>query len=289
MTATGVACAALLLSLSTSCVSPEAIGAFADSAQKTLAGGPPLFADIHNSCVRRESARPGSPILPLFVPPGSKNAPPKDPPALAACARFATEAQGLTKISDVLTAYFRAMQQLSAFNTSSVSAAGETAVENAGTAAGLSLTQVDSAGKLASLVTRLFTESYQRSHLLEYLRSADPEVANLTEGLDGVARNYLDFLQEEQQTITARYQSVGDVNQKALLLLLNRAYTDDLAQVQGRRDAANAYRDALKDIREGHHQLVKSAQHLSTKELSMSLQPYTSKLDGLLPSLQKSN
>jgi hypothetical protein len=248
-----------------------------------------MFADLHDSCVRRETARPNLPVLPLFVPPGSKNAPPKNPPSVAACTRFATEAEALTKVSDVLTAYFRAIQQLAAFDTSSVSTANETTAENAATAADLNSVQIDSAGKLASLVTRFFTQSYQRSRLLEYLRSADPQVTHITEGLDAVAKNYLDFLHEEQQTLTARYQSVADTNQPAMVLLLNRAYSDDLRDLQRRRAGAEAYRDALKDIREGHHQLAQSAQHMSDKELSIALQPYTEKLDGLAAALEKNN
>jgi hypothetical protein len=282
-------CLALLV-VATSCESPPAIGAFADSAQKALAGGQPIFIDIHDSCVRREIARPGLPILPLFVPPGSKNAPPKDPPYLAACTRFATESQGLTQISDVVTAYFRAIQQLSAFNTSSVTTANATAAANAATAAGLNLAQIDSVGKLASLVTQVFTENYQRRRLYEYLRSADPRIADVTAGLDAVTRNYLDFLGEEQQTITARYQSVSDTNQNAaVLLLLNRAYLSDVSDIERRRAGADAYRQALQSVRDGHHKLVQSADHLSARELDVALQPYTSKLNGLVPVLQKSN
>jgi hypothetical protein len=280
-------CAWALLSVLLSCESPQAISAFSDSAQKTLAGGPPLFNDIHDSCVRRETARPGLPILPLFVPPGSKNAPPKNPPGVDACARFSAEAQALDKVSDVLTAYFRGVQQLSAFNTSSVTAANQTAAESAAFAANLSLTQADSVGKLASLVTRVFTAGYQRSRLLESLRSADPHIVAITEGLDAVIGNYIDFLQEERQTVTARYQSVAGTDQPAMLLLLNRAYSGDLAAIDRRRDAAAAYREALQNIREGHHQVVLSAHHLSDKELNLALQPYTSKLDSLVSALQE--
>ena len=272
------------------CASPEAIGGFADVAEKALAGGPPLFDDLHDSCVRRNSARPGSPILPLFVPPGSKLAPPGDPPSFAACARFATESQGLTKISDVLTAYFRAMQQLSAFNTSTVSTANEAAASNAATIAGLNATQIDSVSKLSGFVTRVFTESYQRGHLLEYARSADPQVADVTQALDKVISNYLDLLNEEQQSMTARYQTVGDTNQnEAVLLLLNRAYLDDLSDIQRHRTAADAYRQALQEIRGGHHKIVQAAPQLRDRQLNLALAPYTSKLTGLLPALQKPN
>lgn len=284
-----VSFSALLVAIQWSCASPEAIATFAGSAQKALAAGPPLFGDIHDSCVRRQSLRPGVPILPVFVPPESKDAPAQNPPPIAACARFASQAQALGSVSNTLSDYFKAIQQLAAFNASGVSGAGESAAANAASAAGLSYPQIESAGKLGSFVTRAFTESYQRRRLFQYLRDADPAVANITQGLENVTKNYLDFLQEEQQTTTARYQSVAETNQKTVLLLLDRAYSEDVAQIGRRRSSAQALTEALKAIREGHHQLAQTARHLSTRQLSLALEPYTSKLDGLMPALQRNN
>jgi hypothetical protein len=270
------------------CASPEAIGNFADSAQKGIAGGPPVFTDIHDSCLRRQMSRPGAPILPIFVPPGSKDAPPENPPAIAACARFAAEAQALTKVSDVLNDYFKSMQNLASFNASGVSGASESVAENVSTAAGVSSAQIESAGKLATLLTRIATESYQRKRLVQLLRDADPEVTNITEGFDKVTSTYLDLLQQEQQTLAAEYQSVGETaRQPAMLLLLNRAYSEDLDKLQQRRSEGNAYRGALKNIREGHHKLVEDAPHLSAKEVNAALEPYISSLNGLVPALAK--
>lgn len=280
------ACVAALSLTAASCTSPQAIGAFAESAQKALTAGEPLFEDLHASCVRRETARPGEPILPLFVPPGSKLAP-KPAPELAACDRFASQAQALGKVSDVLTGYFRAIQQLAAFNTTAVATANQNDAQAAATAAQLSLVQIDSVAQLAGLITRVFTEHYQHSRLLADMLEADPAVANITEGFQSVISNYLVFLQEEQQTLTARYQQVGDVNQPATLLLLNHAYTDDVAEIQRRRTEAENYSKALGEIREGHHQLIEDAKHMSAKELSLVLQPYTSELNTLAPLVQK--
>ncbi len=271
------------------CASPQAIGAFAQAAQSALAAGPPLFADIHDSCVRRETARPSLSIRPLFVPPGSKDAPPPLESVTAACARFTKQAQGLTQVSDVLAAYFRAIQQLASFNTSSVSAAGLTAAENAAGAAELSSTQIDSAGQLATFVTEIFTAHYQRSRLLEYLNRASPQVASVTTGFEAVIKNYEVFLDEEQQTLTARYQTVGNTSQPAMVLLLNRAYSDDLAEIARRRAAAASYVEALQTIREGDQKLLEASKHMNAKETSLALQPYTSKLNSLAPAAQKSN
>ncbi len=161
-----------------------------------------------------------------------------------------------------------------------VSAEDELSAENAATAAGVSYTQIISAGKLANLLTQVATERYQRGHMVRYLREANPEVANIIDALDIAAKTYISLLDEEQQTLTARYQSVGDTSQGAVLLLLNRAYSEDLSRLQERRTSADAYRDALKNIREAHGKLVENAEHLPAKELNKTLQPYISKIDG---------
>ena len=282
----GAACACLVLLTSlASCTSPEGIAALADGAGKALNEGPALFKDIHESCVRRhEDAQP---ITAIFLPPVIVRAS-EAKSEIAACAPFAAEADGLAKASGVLTAYFKAMQELAAFATSSVSGPNEEAAENAATAANLSLTQIDSIGKLSGLVTQLFTERYQRSHLVKYLREADPSVASITRGFeDIVSKDYAGLLQEEQQTLTAQYQDVGDVRDTAILLLLNRAYSEDGDDLNRRKAVASAYVAALQQIREGHHKLAQNADRLNGKSMTVALQPYITQLQALIPTLQK--
>ncbi len=101
----------------------------------------------------------------------------------AVCARFAPQGEALAKASGVLSAYFKALQQLASFNTSTVSSASEQTAENAATAANLSSTQMADVGKLAALVTQIFTARYQRRHLLEYLREADTSISSVTTGV----------------------------------------------------------------------------------------------------------
>lgn len=283
--ALGLFIAICALSLS-GCTSPEAIAAFAGSAQKVLQQSPAIFTDIHDSCVRRHlDARP---ITPLYLPSPSQDSAPGSPNESPVCAPFGPQGQALTKASDVLAAYFEAIEQLAAFNTSSVGTTSLQAAEYAATAAQLSTTQIDSVGKLAGLVTQAFTEHYRQSHLVKYLREADPSISSVTQGFeDIVAKDYEGLLREERQTITARYQNVGTAGNNATILLLNRAYTDDLNELHRRAAAADAYVEALEQIRAGHHQLAQNAGHLHAKELSLALQPYTAKLQALVPVLQK--
>ncbi len=204
------------------------------------------------------------------------------------CVRFGRQADALSKASGVVSDYFRAVQQLAAFNTSSVTSASEKAGENSAFAANLSLAEADSISKLAGFVTGAFTEHYQQSHLLEHLHQADASISSVTTAFEAiVAKDYAGLLDEEQQTLTARYQDIGDASDKAVTLLLDRAYRDDLNEIQRRRAAANAYVAALQQIRAGHHELADNAQHMRGKELSIAIEPYTSRLQASVAATQK--
>jgi hypothetical protein len=280
--------AAFLLTLSLlllSCASPAAVSAFAQSAQNGINDGPPLFNDLYSSCVRRETLRPDLQIYPEFVPSGSKQAAPKDNSAIASCSRFNPASKELDKMSDVLSSYFKSLQQLAGFNTAAVAGSAEAVGQNAATAAGLSYTQIESAGKLASLITQLATEGYQTSRLVKYVHDADPEIADLTSAFERATRTYLDLLDQEQQTVTALYQTVGEGSMGSMLFLLNHAYHQDIDKLQERRAGAMVYAGLLKDIREGHHKLVADGKNLSAKELMVTLAPYTSKINGALAEL----
>ncbi len=278
--------AAWTLSLS-SCTSPAAVAGFADIAQKDLAQGPMIFHDIHDSCVRRHLD--AQPITPLFLAGIGKTGAGASPPAEnPVCTPFTAQAEALTKASGVLTAYFRAMQQLAAFNTSSVSGPGAQAAQNAAYAAQLSFVQADSAGKLAGIILQAFTARYQRSHLTKYLRDADPSISSVTQGFEDISsKDYEGLLHEEQQTLTAEYQKVGDARNSATVLLLNQAYADALAELNRRKAVADAYAEALEQIREGHKKLAENADHLTGEKMSVAIQPYTTKLQALLPVLEK--
>lgn len=246
-----------------------------------------MFGDLYESCVRRQSLRPDMPTYPLFVPPGSKEAAPKDNPAIDSCSQFQAEGKELTTMSNVLDAYFKSMEQLAGFDTVALGGNVETIAENATTAADLSTTQIESAGKLANLITQLATAGYQRKRLFELLKAADPEVTDVTQAFDQATKTYLDLLNQEQQTLAAQYQSVGDASTGSTLFLLNHAYSQDLDKLQQRRTEANAYLDVTKNIREGHHKLVANEKKLRAKDLSAALRSYISKIDGALPLLAK--
>jgi len=270
--------------LAGSCTSPQAVATFADNAQKALGQGPELFRDLQASCVRRH--QDAQPIVAVYLPPAASAPGQADVPAV--CHAFGPQGDALIQASGVLTAYIKAIQQLAAFNTSSVSSQSESAAENAATAAQLNTVQIDSIGKLTGFVAQAFTAHYQRRHLVEYLRQADSSVSSVTQGFqDIVGKDYESLLAEERRALGFRYQQAGDVSDRATILLLNRAYIADLQELDRRKAAADAYVQALGLIREGHHQLALNAGHLGSKQLSLAVASYDTKLQALLPQLQK--
>lgn len=264
----------LLACVCVGCSQPEAVAAFAGAANQALTQGASLFNDLQGSCLRRHTAVER--VTPAFLPEPS--------PAVAnACADFAPQGVALVQDANVLAAYFQAMQELAAFDNSSVSTPAEAAGANGATAADLNSSQIDSISKLSGLVTRAFTGNYRRNHLLEYLRDADPHVAVLTTGLENVVgKDYQGLLTEERRNLNIEYQRVFKPGDTALTLLLNRAYRGDIGELNRRQSAAVAYVQALQQIRQAHRKLAASARRLETKQVSVELEPYTKKLQDLL-------
>ncbi len=265
-----------------SCAPPTAVATFAADAEKTADAGAALFVDIHASCVRRHMA--AAPVSPIFFPAALHAASAGAPPEIPQCAAFKPEGEALVQESKVLSAYFRALQQLASFNSTSVSGAGGQTGFNIALANGLNMTQMDSISKLANVITEAFTESYRQRDLVKVLVEADSSIASVTQGFeDIVSKDYEGLLREEQQTLPAQYQAVADSKDPGTILLLNRAFSSDLNELRQRKAAAEAYVEALQQVREGHHTLAEMAKRLKPKQQGLALQRYTDRLEKLLP------
>ncbi len=267
-----------------SCTPPTAIATFAGGADKAISQGAPIFADIHESCVRRQSDE--ARIVPDY-PHADQDNPKNAASAASVCASFVTEVKELESVSSILSAYFRAMQELAAFDQSKVSVQAKEAGQSAGAAAVLSFNQIDSVAKLSDLITRAFTQHYQSGKLREFLGAADPHVAAISQALEKiVSTDYAGMLDEEERAINRRYQRVSGARDSATVLLLNRAYAADLNELRRRKTMADNYSKALEQVRDGHHQLSENAGHLSNKQIALALQPYISQLQALASATQ---
>lgn len=269
-----------LLAIPLSCAPPQTVATFAGAASQAIDTGTPIFRDLYDSCVRRHND--AAQILPVYATEAPKASSNAIETGATACAVFAGERDALIKLSAVLNAYFQAMRELAQFGASSVASPAAEAGAGAATAASLSLAQIDSVSKLSGLLVEVFTSGYQRGRLATLLKSADPHVAVITEGLEKIVGNdYGSLLDEEERTLKRRYQKAGNTSDAAVVLLLDRAYSDDLQQLQRRRASASAFVQALREIRDGHGKLAENTAHLSAKKLGLALQPDISQLQGL--------
>jgi hypothetical protein len=268
-------CLILVVVACTSCNSPQAVAEFAASAAQAVEQGTPLFRDLYGSCARARLDR--QPIEPLF-----KGKPALEQPA-SACARVQSEGDALITDSATLSAYFNAIHELAASNTSGVTAPSTNAAVQAATTANLTFSQATAVGKLAGLVAQAAAGHYQKSHLIRYLDEANTSVLDAAQAFETVARDYEGMLDEERRAMRARYQDASGSADTAVVLLLNHAYTADLEEIQRRKAAADAYIAALEQVSEGHQKLASE----DAKEWGPALEPYTSKLKKLVPQMQK--
>jgi hypothetical protein len=267
-----------------SCTPPQTVAAFAGAAGQAIDGGTPVFRDLYDSCVRRHND--AGEITPTYS--FDANAPSgRSESEASACAVFAGERDSLIKLSAVLEDYFQAMQELAQFGASSVNPTAAEAGSGAPTAASLSLAQIDSVSKLSGLLVEAFTSGYQRGRLASLLKSADPHVAVTTQGLEKiVGSDYGSLLDEEERTLKRRYRRAGNSSDAAVILLLDRAYSEDLQELEQRRASATAFVKALREIRDGHSKLAGNAGHLSAQKLGLALQPAISQLQTLTSQME---
>jgi len=276
-----------LLAVLLSCTPPQTVATFAGAAGQAIDGGAPVFGDLYDSCVRRHND--AADIIPTYSVNAKAPSSPTAPEA-SACAVFAGERDSLIKLSAVLNDYFQAMQQLAQFGASSVNPAAVEAGSGTATAASLSVAQMDSVSKLSGLLVEAFTSRYQRGRLATLLKSADPHVAVTTQGLEKiVGSDYGSLLDEEQRTLKRRYQRAGNISDDAVILLLDRAYSEDLQELEQRRASATAFVKALREIRDGHSKLAGNAGHMNAQKLGLALEPYISRLQTLTSQMENAS
>jgi spore maturation protein SpmB len=274
--AIGVCLAAILVS--SSCSSPIAVATFAASAQKAVDQGPVIFADLPNSCERREAGRRSdSEIL-------------VDPTATVPlrCAGFLSRRDALVKASGVLADYFEVLGQVASFGTSALGSTASANAQQLETEANLS----DHGGlsALAGILVQAATEGYQRKRLAEHIKAANTPIQNLTLAFAQIAVDDYqnDLLLNEERTLRERY---GDFAERPagrndpVVFLLRARWQEDIGELVQRRAAVAAYVLALENIRKGHQELADQARKLDSRQLATALAPFTTSLQSVASSI----
>lgn len=258
------------------CAPPPAVGTFAEQANLVMEAGKPITDDLPASCERRHWI--GQPLGQATL-----LAPARAPKLNETCDRFRQESTEIAVVRRVLADYFSALAQLSRFNTASISEPAGITGTNAGTAGNLSPIQSDSAGKLASILTKAMTEHYRSGKMVQLVREADGSVSALLTGLEQIAgSDYESLLEEEERTRAGTFREAGLGQSPSMVLLLNRAYREEIDFGQRRSQAAASYVSALRAIRTGHAALAKLGAAKSAK-ITAALAPHITELKRLLP------
>lgn len=299
-----------------SCASADAVATFAAASTKSLNESRPIFNDFPDSYARRfcdqaELTRNFADLTSIraCVPPAQT----------ANLEALEQEAHGLLVVSQALTDYFTAIQQLASFGTatpagdkdkdksdqpaSGPSATAATQSDNPSAASEKKTRAVESAksakftpdeasaiGELAQLAVRAASRGYVRHHLAPDLNAADPHIQTVTAALQRVtATDYSDdLLAKERQALHERYRDAArNEPSAAVTLLLYADWSLEVHKLDDRQDASKAYSLALQTIREGHHKLASEPSRLTTKSLASELELYTSDLQSLGSKIQK--
>ena len=244
-----------------------------------LEAGDSVTDDLGESCERRHwIGRPLRQIMPLS-------------PALAleptsACEHFRQESTELIEVRRIVARYFNALEDLSHFNTMEISGPAGVAGINAGTAGKLSAVYSDSTGKLASVLTQAMTEHYRQGKTVELLREADGSVSAILTGIEQIiGSDYMSLLKEEERSNAGTFREASLGQSSSMVLLLNRAYRQEVASGQRRSKASAAYVSALREIVAGHAQLAKLGA-AKPATVTAALAPHIAELQRLLPVLK---
>jgi hypothetical protein len=275
----GCVCLAAILVLS-SCSSPVAVAEFAANAHNALDQGQVIFADLPNSCERREADRKTDSEMLVDLSPGVPT-PPR-------CAGFVTQRDALVKASAVLTGYFEALNQVASFGTSAL---GTTASANAQQlAAEAGLKDGGALSALAGILVQAATDGYRRKRLAAHIRAANTPIQNVTLAFAQIAvEDYQNgLLLSEETTLRERY---GDFAQRKagrndpVVFLLRARWQEDMSGLVQRRAAVAAYVSALEKVRQGHQELADQTGKLNSRDLRTALAPYTTSLESLASSI----
>lgn len=268
------------------CVSTDAVSKFATQSSQALAQGQPIVEDLEASCIRQHLAEQDIPadLKKLFDPSAVKVAA-ADP----ACVDYAAVQPGLLALLKVMTDYFTALSQLASTGTASTGKSASTNAQTAKTSNSDS-NVLSALTNISTFLGQVATNGYREKQLAHDIEARDPDVAIVISALKEVVQGRYEKhqLDSEQNSITQAYLGLlSKTSDPAIRALFRNQWQADVALIDAKRAAADAFVKALDTIQEGHNKLATNAGKINPKDLPALIQPYTDSLSNLAPSLQK--
>jgi hypothetical protein len=305
----------------TQCVTTDAVSKFASQSSQALAQGQLVLQDIQPSCVRTFLLTQQAPELASSQ---SGFATVADQ-ASAFCQPDADAQRDVEAVSKELTNYFNAISQLaSALGGSSKGGNGKGGSTSTSAGGGSSPSEsnlkkagvkdansaVKSYGAIVTFISGLVMRGYQEKKLAQAIAGPDPNDPNSTidsdvrtvlTALNDVATNYEAMLDNERSSLRTRDVNLLQIwyknNQSnqppadpAVLTLLRDQWDDQVAALDAKRAAAEAYCGVLKTLSDADAALAKQAKErggLKSTDLINQLQKSSSDLSTFVPALEK--
>lgn len=265
--------------LSTGCDSNSTVADFSASAKTAVSAGGPIFADFAGTCGREVADRQSF---------GGFST---DQTLPAECQAIDQKAQGIEAASEVVLAYFDALNSLASYNTATTGSNFNQALTDANQFAQFDADRKAALGALGQAILTITTSGYQTKHLRDDVVKTDPQLqivlAALEESITGGGL-YLDMLANEKSKLAARSKEflLENPNSPAVTLLLDQKWNADRRSLLAKENAARAYVAALKAIADGHSNLAKQAKTINEKQLIAVLQPYVDQVVPLIPTIR---
>ena len=166
--------------------------------------------------------------------------------------------------------------------------------------------EVTAGTMLAKFLSNIFTEAFRRKKLKEAIETQNGNVKILTSALGKyVTDNYITALKDEQRALNVFYGDAIIANRNrdsaiSTFLDRNKATSDplavisikqmwdaELAKLQDRINAAEAYGKIMDNFREGHQKLYDSRNNLNSKDVQKMALSYANTIEELIETFRK--
>jgi hypothetical protein len=290
--------------LETSCGEATGVEQFATAANQALAQGPALISDFRTSCIREKTVEAYAAAL---------NNPQADPTKLirpsadaiqAACDGNTEPISKTLTLSQAMTTYFTVISQLASGGSASSNkgASGQNQQQQQqsgggggrGGGGGAQITppaeqDLKAAQSILGIIGQLVVSGYQSKHLQKDLMDQSDNVETVIGALSTVvSKQYGVRLDNEEATITAVFEARLQLNPRPeppVRWLISQQWRARMNIIDAQRAKAAAYVKALTNIHDGMEKLKSNRGKLTAASVISLLQPYTSNISQLIPTL----
>lgn len=149
---------------------------------------------------------------------------------------------------------------------------------------------VESYSKVSEILIRVFTETYRKNKIKEYVIEANEPIKeliyfldfNISSNLNGklnvkkdrIKGDYLDLIKDDSPSIIEKRNSL-------------REFYDKINEIENQQKKFSTYSKSLKKISEGHQILYDDIDKLTVKEIKQALFQYASEIKSIISEFKK--